>query len=81
MLFHHELYSLRALERTVEVFSGCGKVELGQEMPYYRATVTGDSTETEAELAGELANYALALTVEEKRAHEPDRAREPEESP
>jgi hypothetical protein len=69
--FHHELYSLWALERTVAAFAEAGQVQLHQEMPYYRATVSGETLEVEAELAGELANYALALTVEEKRAGEP----------
>jgi hypothetical protein len=77
LLLHHELYSLRALERTVAAFAEAGDVQLGHEMPYYRATVSGATPEVEEELAGELANYALALTVEEKRAGEPERAGEP----
>jgi hypothetical protein len=65
--FHHEIYSLRALERCLEVFGGVARLELAQELPHYRITVEGADPGVEAEVAGELSNYALALTIEEKR--------------
>ena len=68
---HHELYSLPAVQKTLKVFSGAGRVELHQEMPHYRVEIVGETREREAELAGELGNYALALTVEERRTVDP----------
>ena len=71
LLLHHELYSLPALQKTVEVFAGVGRVELHHELPHYRVEIVGEAGEREAELAGEFGNYALALTVEERRNVDP----------
>ena len=70
--FHHELYSLRALERCREVYRSAAEVEVAQEMPYFRVTVQATEPAVEAEVLGELMNYALALTVEEKRSRDGD---------
>ena len=71
LLLHHELYSLPALQKTLEVFDGVGRVKLHQQLPHYRVEIAAETSEREAEVAGELGNYALALTVEERRNVDP----------
>ena len=68
--FHHELYSTRAIERSMTVFAQHASIELIQELPYYRVEVTSRRADTEEELAAEFANYVLALTAEERRSGE-----------
>ena len=67
---HHQLYSAEAIERTIAVFNDVGTFELRHDMPYYEVSLTGEEADQEGTLAGEFANYALAETIEEKRAGE-----------
>jgi hypothetical protein len=65
--FHHEIYSAQALEATVEVFGEVADIESTQKMPYFEVALTAKDDADEDEVAGEFGNYALALTIEEKR--------------
>ncbi|MFW6369072.1 MAG: HxsD-like protein [Myxococcota bacterium] len=67
MKLHHDLYSTMALEEACKAFAGHASIETRQEKPYFELSVTATSGADEDELVGELANYILALTVEEKR--------------
>ena len=65
---HQELYSAPAVEEASAVFASHAKVCLREEKPYFDLEITAANAETDEDvLAGELANYVLALTVEEKR--------------
>ena len=68
--FHHTLYSKVALEEAIQVFGEFGELKLEQDMPYYQVELSAAEADDEAELVGEFQNYALALTIEEKRAGE-----------
>ena len=67
---HCELYSAEAIERSMTVFAGVATLELRQDMPYFEVVLNSQDPDAEPGIAGEFANYALALTVEEKRAGE-----------
>lgn len=69
---HQDLYSARAIEESCEVFEAHARVDRREERPYFQLEISAIAADTdEPALAGELANYALALTVEEKRgSHE-----------
>ena len=77
--FHHELYSTRAIERSREVFADHASIDLIQELPYYRVELTAEQADAEEEIAAEFANYALALTAEERRSGETVLGTEPTE--
>lgn len=64
---HHELYSAKALEEASSAFADHAAIDIRQEKPYFELTLTASGDADEDELLGELANYCLALTVEEKR--------------
>jgi hypothetical protein len=66
--FHHEIYSAEAIEEALRAFEAHAELSHRQEAPYFEVTLTAKSAADEAALAGELSNYVLALTVEEKRA-------------
>ena len=68
--FHHELYSVRAIERSMVVFAEHAGIELKHELPYYRVDLSAKQADTEDEVVAEFANYALALTAEERRSGE-----------
>ncbi len=70
---HQELYSAPAIEEASAVFSRHATIERSEEKPYFELEIAVSSAEVDEEvLAGELANYALALTVEEKRESNAD---------
>ena len=66
--FHEELYSAEALDRAVAVFEGHASVERKQEKPYAIAVLSARASESEDRLAGEFANWVLALTAEQRLA-------------
>ncbi len=65
--FHHQAYSAAALETTAEVFDEVAEIASTQKMPYFEIALTAKDDADEDEVAGEFGNYALALTIEEKR--------------
>jgi hypothetical protein len=64
---HDQLYSVRSVEEAAHVYSGHAQVAVQPAPPYFEVSVSSDSPEAEGVVAGELANYALALTVEARR--------------
>ncbi|MFW5878770.1 MAG: HxsD-like protein [Myxococcota bacterium] len=64
---HHDLYSSMAVEEACNAFAGHASIESRQEKPYFELSISATDGADEDELVGELANYILALTVEEKR--------------
>ena len=66
--FHHEVYSVKALDEASRVFADVAEVEQDQHMPYFDVRLTATSDAPEELLAREFANYALGLTVEERRS-------------
>jgi len=66
--FHQEVYSAGAVEAAAKVFADHGLFELTRGTPYHELAVTAKAGTDEDLLADELATYALALSVEEKRS-------------
>ena len=66
--FHYQLYSAAALDRTVELYREHAATEREQGPAHYRVEIEAGDAEIERQLAGEIGNYALALTVEERRS-------------
>jgi len=66
--FHNEIYFSEALDRTEEVFREHAGIEREYREPYSIVVLRAVETGSEEELAGEFANYALALTAEQRKA-------------
>lgn len=65
---HRELYSGAQVDASVKVFEAYGKFELGEEPNYWVVKITGKSEARERQIKRELANFALGLTVKERKA-------------
>ncbi len=65
--FHQNLYSAGAIEAAMKVFGDHGTFDLQTREPYFELSVEAAEPADEDALLGELSNYALALTIEEKR--------------
>jgi hypothetical protein len=68
MRLHCELYSAPALASAIQVFEGYASVTMRKDEQYFLVTVSADSETVEDRVAAELSNYALALTIEERRS-------------
>lgn len=60
---HRALYRGTSIDEAVKVYGPYGSFELAEEADYWKVRVTAKSPERERRIAGELANYALGLTV------------------
>jgi len=67
LAFHHLLYSGRAIEESMQVFAEHAQIVREERMPYFELEVTAPDGDEQA-VTGELANYILALTIEERRS-------------
>ncbi len=63
--FHQSLYGGPALDEAEKVYERFATFVRTEEPPYWSVTVTAESESRERRVAGELANYALGLTVKE----------------
>jgi hypothetical protein len=60
---HRELYRGTSIDEAVKLYAPHAAFELVEEPSYWCVRVTAASPERERRVAGELANYALGLTV------------------
>ena len=60
---HRELYRGTCVDEAAKVYGPHATLELTEEPAYWCVRVTAASPERERQVAGELANYALGLTV------------------
>lgn len=58
-----ELYRSAAVDEAVGVYGSYATIERVDDADYWAVRVTGSSVERERQVAGELANFALGLTV------------------
>jgi len=66
--FHTEVYSAKAIEEASAAFEEVATVQTSEQKPYFKVEITSAEADSdEQELADELANYILGLTIEEKR--------------
>lgn len=61
--FHREVYRGTAVDEAVKRFAPHARFELREEPAYWVVTVTAKSAARERQVAGELGNWALGLTV------------------
>ena len=64
--FHRDLYSGVAVDAAVEAFREVAACELVEKPTHWVVMVTALADEDERSVVGELANYALGLTIEER---------------
>jgi hypothetical protein len=62
---HRELYRGTAVDEAVKVFARHGTFELVESSEHWIVRVLSKSPARERQLAGELGNYALGLTVKQ----------------
>jgi hypothetical protein len=65
--FHREIYRGTAVDEAVKVFAAYATFELAEEAEHWVVRVTGADARRERRVAGELANYALGLTIKAAR--------------
>jgi len=66
--FHRELYDGKAVDAAVRQYDGYAEFELTEEPDYWVVAVSLSDPDARRALAGELANYALGLTIEQRSA-------------
>ena len=62
--FHHHVYSGRAIDDALGRLARFGNIDRSFEGEYFVVHVSAGSPAKERQLAGEIANHALGLTVE-----------------
>jgi hypothetical protein len=63
LLLHRDLYAGVAVDEAIKVYEPHATLERAEQPSHWVVRITGRSPERERRVAGELANYALGLTV------------------
>lgn len=66
--FHRDVYRGESIDEAIKVFLRFGTFETFEEPEHWVVRVSAKSPARERQLAGELGNYALGLTLRERRA-------------
>ncbi len=64
---HRELYDGAAVDSAMKVYAPHATFERSEQPSHWVVQITSRSVERERRIAGELANYALGLTVKGRR--------------
>jgi hypothetical protein len=64
--FHRELYKGTAVDSAAKVYQDYVDIELVEEESHWVVRITSDQADRERVVAGELSNYALGVTVDER---------------
>jgi len=64
--FHRELYAGEAVDAAVKTFAGLAHFDLEEQADYWVVRLTKYDHDRGREIAGELANHALGLTIERR---------------
>ena len=64
--FHRALYPGEVLDEALKVYESFATIERKEEPSHWIVTLTADKEARERRVAGELANYALGLTVQKR---------------
>ncbi len=65
--FHRELYAGTSVDEAVKLYTRFGTFDLKEEPTHWVVQLTANDPAKERRIAGELANYALGLTVRGRR--------------
>ena len=66
--FHREVYRGEAVDESVKLFDRFADFELTEQDEHWVVRLTAKDPAKERRIAGELANYALGLTIQAKGA-------------
>lgn len=61
--FHRELYRGESVDEAIKVYARFAKITPFEEDDYWRVQIEAGSPGREIQIANELANYALGLTI------------------
>jgi hypothetical protein len=64
--FHRELYAGTAVDEAVKVFARFGTFDLSEQSEHWVVRITARTPARERQIAGELGNYALGLTIKNR---------------
>jgi hypothetical protein len=70
--FHRGIYRGTAVDEAVKVFASYATFDLAEETDHWVVRVRGANANRERRVAGELANYALGLTIKARGAEARD---------
>lgn len=65
---HRELYRGESVDEAVKLYARFASFELVEEPTHWLVKLRAKSPARERQIAGELANYALGLTIKQRRA-------------
>ena len=77
--FHRDLYRGEAVDAALKVYQRFARFEQAEEAEHWVVRVMHDRPAREQKVARELANYALGLTIRQRRASGAPRPREAED--
>ncbi|MEM7155413.1 MAG: HxsD-like protein [Myxococcota bacterium] len=63
--FHRDLYPGTALDAAINTYASWAEIQREESKTHWIVKISAGSTAAERQIAGELANYALGLTVRE----------------
>ena len=64
---HRDVYRGTAVDEAIKVFASYATFELASDASHWTVRIAGKSPARERGVAGELANYALGLTIKDGR--------------
>lgn len=64
--FHRQVYRGEAVDESVKLFDRFAEFELSEEDEHWIVRLTANDPARERRIAGELANYALGLTIQQR---------------
>jgi hypothetical protein len=64
--FHRELYPGNVLDEALKLYQPFAAIRRSEEARHWVVTLTAEKEARESRIAGELANYALGLTVQKR---------------
>src|SRR5690606_31788820 len=63
---HRELYRGEHVDQAIKIYDRFAKIERAEEESHWIVRLEATSPERERKIAGELANYALGLTIQQR---------------
>lgn len=65
--FHRELYRGESVDAAIKVYDRYAEIERAEEPTHWIVKIEASTPEREKKIANELGNYALGLTIRERR--------------
>jgi hypothetical protein len=65
--FHRELYRGESVDSAIKTYDRFAKIERAEQPEHWVVRIEADKPERERRIADELGNYALGLTIQERK--------------